>query len=469
MARSIDYTNKDYESLRNNMLSLLSQKLPEYTDRSQSDPGIVLIELLAHGLDILSYYQDRQANELYLPTARTRKAIINLCKLIDYTLKPATPSKVMVRFMFSAHPNKPIPKGFQVGTQRTSTEESIIFEVENTTPVPMGQTVVDVVCVQGYSVNDEVLGSGTGEPNQTVTLSQKPVIIDDTLEIWIRDNLTWNKWTRVSDFINSGPNDLHYTVDVDENDVVTITFGNGVNGAVVPIGVSNIRANYRVGGGKIGNVGANTITQVISSGLPGIVSVTNPEEPFIKGEDKESIESARINAPKSYRMRNTLVTLQDFEDYVSLYPGVDKSQAILDDYGNVHIYVKPTNGEYPTQELKDSLLADMDSRRIFTVGVSIHDPSYDTIDMVVDLYVQSNYLASYVSNIVDNTIRNYFSGLGFKDPVVLGRLYRLVMSLDGVDNVVFKNEDGTPFTDIAVENGHIVVLGNLTINTYGGA
>ena len=59
MRKNVDYTNKDYESFRQDMIVRLQQKIPEYTDTSESDFGIVLIELLAHGLDILSYYNDR--------------------------------------------------------------------------------------------------------------------------------------------------------------------------------------------------------------------------------------------------------------------------------------------------------------------------------------------------------------------------------------------------------------------------
>ena len=51
--KNVDYTNKDYESFRQDMIVRLQQKIPEYTDTSESDFGIVLIELLAHGLDIL--------------------------------------------------------------------------------------------------------------------------------------------------------------------------------------------------------------------------------------------------------------------------------------------------------------------------------------------------------------------------------------------------------------------------------
>lgn len=71
--REIDYSTRDYEGFRNDMIEMLKKKIPEYSDFSQSDAGIVLIELLAHGLDILSFYNDVVANEVFLSTARERK------------------------------------------------------------------------------------------------------------------------------------------------------------------------------------------------------------------------------------------------------------------------------------------------------------------------------------------------------------------------------------------------------------
>ena len=64
----IDYLTKDYEGFRQAMLDQIPLRLPQWTDRSESDFGVVLIELFAYVADILSYYQDRVANEAYLAT-----------------------------------------------------------------------------------------------------------------------------------------------------------------------------------------------------------------------------------------------------------------------------------------------------------------------------------------------------------------------------------------------------------------
>ena len=66
----IDYLAKDYASFRQLMLDHLALRVPGWTERSEADLGIVLVEILAYVADYLSYYQDAVATEAYLGTAR---------------------------------------------------------------------------------------------------------------------------------------------------------------------------------------------------------------------------------------------------------------------------------------------------------------------------------------------------------------------------------------------------------------
>ena len=59
------------------MREQVPRKLPEWKDfANEADFGNVLLELFAHIGDILSYYQDRVANESFLGTAVTRRSVI---------------------------------------------------------------------------------------------------------------------------------------------------------------------------------------------------------------------------------------------------------------------------------------------------------------------------------------------------------------------------------------------------------
>ena len=81
---SIDYLSRDFESIRQDLMDQIQFFNPEWTDRNASDFGITLIELFAYMGDILHFYVDRRAQNLYLTTCFTRESVVNILKLIDY-------------------------------------------------------------------------------------------------------------------------------------------------------------------------------------------------------------------------------------------------------------------------------------------------------------------------------------------------------------------------------------------------
>lgn len=99
---SIGYINKDYESIRQELLAKIPQLTDRWTDFNHSDLGVVLLDLFCGVGDMLAYYLDAQAAEAFLPTARQRQNVINLCKLIGYRLDSPVASTTTLRFRLSA-------------------------------------------------------------------------------------------------------------------------------------------------------------------------------------------------------------------------------------------------------------------------------------------------------------------------------------------------------------------------------
>ena len=81
---NIDYTSRDYEAFRELLIQKLQEKMPEYTDTSETDAGIVILEALANGLDILSLYSDIIANDVILPTTQDRKLAVIMARCLGY-------------------------------------------------------------------------------------------------------------------------------------------------------------------------------------------------------------------------------------------------------------------------------------------------------------------------------------------------------------------------------------------------
>ncbi|WP_225847560.1 putative baseplate assembly protein [Streptomyces sp. HPF1205] len=92
----IDYTARDYDSLRRLVLERLSLTAPAWVERHAPDLGLTLVELLAHTADQLSYQQDAVATEAYLDTARRRVSVRRHVRLIDYAMHDGCNARTFV-------------------------------------------------------------------------------------------------------------------------------------------------------------------------------------------------------------------------------------------------------------------------------------------------------------------------------------------------------------------------------------
>jgi hypothetical protein len=92
----INYLARDYQSFRQLMLDRLATLLPAWQPDHPADLPTVIVELLAHVADQLSYYQDAVATEAYLSTARQRISVKRHAKLLDYVIHEGCNARVWV-------------------------------------------------------------------------------------------------------------------------------------------------------------------------------------------------------------------------------------------------------------------------------------------------------------------------------------------------------------------------------------
>jgi hypothetical protein len=133
------------------------------------------------------------------------------------------------------------------------------------------------------------------------------------------------EWTEEPTLYRSEPAERAYTLTTDEQGKTRIVFGDGQHGARLPSGVNNIRASYRQGLGKDGNVGADKLTQLMTR-PPGLKGVSNPLDAQ-GGTDPEPVDQARRTMPLGARTLGRTVSLLDYEDFAMAFTGIAKAQA----------------------------------------------------------------------------------------------------------------------------------------------
>ena len=194
-----------------------------------------------------------------------------------------------------------------------------------------------VSAAQGITVRSETLGSGGGEPNQTLRFARAPVLsgqqllvreinppsdkeraaieaeegedaIEERRNAVTGETEIWVRWREVANFLRSDPYSRHYTLD---HSAGLVTFGDGKRGMPPPRGTNNVAAAYRTGGGAAGNAPKAAIAQV-KSPLPGVASVTNPVAAD-GGADAETLPMAQERGPQTLKHRSRAVACSDLE------------------------------------------------------------------------------------------------------------------------------------------------------------
>jgi hypothetical protein len=109
--------------------------LQRLTTRAGNDPTMAFLDACAVVADILTFYQERIANEGYLRTATERRSVLELARAIGYELGPGVAASVHLAFTVEDSPGAPpeslVPSGTQVQSVPPQGKLPQIFETSN--------------------------------------------------------------------------------------------------------------------------------------------------------------------------------------------------------------------------------------------------------------------------------------------------------------------------------------------------
>ncbi|HEX4004724.1 MAG TPA: putative baseplate assembly protein [Acidobacteriaceae bacterium] len=183
----------------------------------------------------------------------------------------------------------------------------------------------------GASVT-EIMGNGSATtPDQTFTLRQTPLTYVQAATPNGRQSTLQVKanqvaWTEVPTLYEQSPTAQEFST-INEYDATTdVIFGDGVEGATLPTGQNNIIANYRIGSGAAGNVAPGAITTLMQRPI-GVSGVTNPG-PATGGQDPQTVDGIRTNAPQTVLTLGRAVSLVDYQNYAATFAGITQANAI---------------------------------------------------------------------------------------------------------------------------------------------
>lgn len=466
------YTKRDYESSRKEGLA----KIPQlsngvWTDLNASDPGIIILDYVHALVDMINFYQDHQALETFITTAKERANIFRLAKQLSYKVRSAKSSQVEVTFHSDFYYNYPIkiPKG-----TRVSTKDSINFVTTQDAYLKVGESEVTVLCQQGDY--HEYLYEGTGlsrlsnvEPpynvNQSVELNEDLI---DTESIYILDNLG-RIWSPIDFIVFSTDIDRVYQVELNPNNTVTIKFGDGERG-IIPKETETLTIKYLVTQADKGRIGPNSIVTCDpiydDNGKYIEFTVYNKEE-SIGGYAPQSSTSIRETAPGAIKAQDRAVTIADFENLAKLVPGVAEARAydinVNTDipFHEVRVLVVPEDDTSSNHILVDEVYRYLYQRMIPPTTLTVTLPT----DIFIDIEVVVRKLPGIDDGVleyeIDKIIRDYFDS---RSNVIGEDFYPTDLSIKIASLTYVKYVVSiSPSESVSIEDLSRAKLGKLTI------
>lgn len=452
---TINYADRDFEAIRTALVNRIKAEFPNsWRDFTESNIGMAWLEIVAFVFDNLGFYLDEMVRNQFLPTATDREAVILICQLIGYKLRPATSSTVVCTATLSSLESVDIV--IQSGTV-IEASNGVQFEVLDDQQILAGNLTAEITLAQGETQQDGFTSDGS--QFQEFKLEESPVI-DDSLTVKV-DGFEWEE---VESLVFSDSASDNYSLRTDTDDFAYIKFGDGTSGAI-PAAGANIVVTYRVGGGLQGNIAIGEIEGVQVQGLKEgsapeeFVTVTlENEERGSGGEDRETIDSAKFWAPRQVATNGRAVTEQDFDTLASLFtdpvygaPAYAKARLKqrIPELNTVEIFLWARDGYgdivAPSTSLKNAVQDYFDNNgsgavRIITVDTEVQDGNNVEVDVDALVTGDGTVANSELMLDVQQAIRSYFS-LASNQPgtdIRLSRLYNLIQTTDGVSYALIR-------------------------------
>ena len=370
-----------------------------------------------------------------------------------------------------------------------------------------------VTVTQRAHVADEVLPNGTGNPDQVVVLSNRP-IISNSVRLRVTTGNQTQQWREIDDLFSAGPEvrvpDPRqppgsprppvrpvevFTVNAESGE---IKFGDGLRGKRPPRGAA-LRASYDYGVGSAGNVGPGSINS--SPALPAGLKVSNTVRTW-NGTEAEKVSEGEKQIARFLQHRDRLVNATDFETITLRTPGVDIGRVEVlpafspeltpsepgDAPGIVTLMLIPRyDAKQPDAPNADSIFLDricryLDPRRLVTTQLILRGPVYKSIWVSVGINVVAGASIAEVREAVKKSLLNFLSplrqsqaaqldnqaaflrtpeyaymqkGWPLRKPVTARELLAVASRVPGVllINDVFISEDAKPPVDQIAMNG----------------
>ena len=320
----INYSRRDPQDV----LAALKQKLVDFskgtwTDFTDNDPNYALVKAFIELTDMDSSFCDSNLQESFLSIAQLRESVIRLSKMLNYIPGLISSSIVPVTLSFPSFNTGFVIPANSLWIVPNQTQTYTCLQTIN---ILANATSANVDLTQGTPYNLSV--SGNNGPWQRITI---PANVSNLVV-----KVNGVVWTPVDSFIGVASKQSYKLYE----DVggLTILFGSNQS-TFAPSNTDTITVFGLMSSGVDGNFGydpnapfnVTPVSTILNASSIDVTSSFTAETSgaSLGGQNAESIDSIRRNAPAFYATQGRCVTEADYEAFLfAKLPGIGDCQVV---------------------------------------------------------------------------------------------------------------------------------------------
>ena len=425
---NIQITDLDFNTIKTNLKKFLQSQNTLQDYNYEGSALSTLLDILAYNTQYNAYYLNMVANEMFLDSALQRSSVVSHAKLLNYTPKSASAPSATIDITINqvTDSSLTLPKFTSFMSEAIDGVNYKFVTVNSTTlntnTVSNSVTFSNLVIKQGEPITLNYSYDSAANPTAIFDLPDTN-IDTSTLTVSVQQsgsNTAYEIYTLASDYLSLNATSSVYFLQEGINGYYQIYFGDGILGKSITDG-NIVTVSYIVTNGT-SSAGANNF--VLMDAISGYSNTTiTPVTSTTQGSEKETIESIKYTAPKSYSAQGRAVTKEDYiyliqnnagvfpVDAVNVWGGEENNPPV---YGTIFIAIKPRGGYTLTQTQKNIIEERIIKPiSVLTIKPKIIDVDYTYLKIISNIYynpkltaLTSDQLKTQVFNSIQNFATN---------------------------------------------------------------
>lgn len=338
----------------------------------------VLLDVLSYNTYQNNFYLNQVFGEVFLDSARRRNSVVSHAKELGYTPTSATSATADVRLHITSNSEQSstivIPKNTIFTTVSGGKTYRFITMKNNIAKRVSGNLFSsDAITIYEGTLMSDFKSEGfylkTSLPR--CVLSNANVDIS-SISVWVNDET--NVFTMAKDLSSVEVDSKVFYVEPYLDGKYSVYFGKNIFGEQ-PTSSDTIHINYRVCSGSSAN-GASRFTARLNVDNCVVETITRASG----GSEHETLESIKINAPRSIQTQNRAVNESDYINLLKRqFPQIESvgvfggEKLTPPKYGSVYVSVVLNNGDSVGDILKNDIVSYLSSKTPLTTKVVFSD------------------------------------------------------------------------------------------------